>query len=334
MKNLIVLIGILLAFFGCSGSKLVQPVLKDNVVPVYPYEAKKGGIEGIVEVIISVNESGDVTNTKVFKSSGHEILDEASLEYTKTLKFEPSSLAGMKTPVFIRWKIDYKLEGVSSENGKISILAFSKTADYRHESIKAGQNALRELAAVNNFDIDFSEDSTVFNDAALSRYNVIIFLNTSGNILDENGEKAFQKFIQNKGGFVGVHGALDTEYDWEWYGKFIGTHCKGSEEIHKAVVRVINKNHPSTEDLPYTWEVEDEWCMITKKLADDVKILAVIDELTVQGEKMLYSPYCWYHEFDGGRAWYTGGGHRVENYSDPLFRKHIVGGIKYAAGVE
>lgn len=331
MKNLILFLGALLLLVGCSSSQLIQPVVKENIIPVYPYEAKKNGIEGIVEVIISVNESGDVTNTKVFKSSGHEILDEASLEYTKTLKFEPTSLAGMRTPVFIRWKIDYKLEGVRSENGKISILAFSKTAD---ESIIAAQNALLELATLNNFDIDFSEDSTIFNEAALSKYNVILFLNTSGNILDESGEKAFQRFIHNNGGFVGVHGALDTEYEWEWYGKFIGTHCKGSEEIHKAVVRVINKNHPSTEDLPYTWEVEDEWCMITNKLADDVKILAVIDEVTVQGEKMLYSPYCWYHEFEGGRAWYTSGGNKPQDYFDPLFRKHLVGGIKYAAGVE
>jgi TonB family protein len=333
MKNLILFFSSIFVLFGCSSSQLIQPVLKENVVPVYPYEAKKNGLEGTVEVIIQVNESGDVTNTKVFKSSGHEILDEASLEYTKTLKFEPASLSGMRTPVFITWKIDYKLDGVYSENGKISILAFSKTAD-KHESIKAGQKALRELAAVNNFDIDFSEDSTVFNDAALSKFNVILFLNTSGNILDENGEKAFQKFIHNRGGFVGLHGALDTEYDWEWYGKLIGTHCKGSEETHKAVVRVINKNHPSTEDLPYTWEAEAEWCMLTNKLADDVKILAVIDEVTVQGEKMLFSPYCWYHEFDGGRAWYTSGGNKAEDYSSPLFRKHLVGGIKYAAGVE
>jgi TonB family protein len=327
MKNLLMLTIAAFVFFGCSSSKLVQPVVKENIIPVYPYEAKKNGIEGTVEVIISVNENGDVTNTKIFKSSGHEILDEASLEYSKTLKFEPASLVGMQTPVFIRWKIDYKLKGVRSENGKISILTFSK-------SIKTVQNALKELAAENNFDIDFSEDSTVFNSTTLSKYNVIIFLNTSGNILDENGERAFQKFIENKGGFVGLHGALDTEYDWGWYGKLIGTHCKGSEETHKAVVRVINKNHPSTADLPYTWETEAEWCMLTNKLADDVKILAVIDEVTVQGEKLLYSPYCWYHEFDGGRAWYTSGGDKAEYYSDPLYRKHLVGGIKYAAGVE
>lgn len=334
MKNLILFFSIAVLFFGCSGSKSIQPVVKENVIPVYPYEAKKNGIEGTVEVILSVNERGDVTNTKVFKSSDNEILDQASLEYTKTLKFEPSSLEGMKTPVFIRWKIDYKLDGVRLENGKIRILAFSKAAGYKHESIKAAQTALKELAAKNNFDIDFSEDSTAFNDAALSRYNVIIFLNTSGNILDENGEKAFQKFIEHRGGFVGLHGALDTEYDWKWYGKLIGTHCRGSEETHKAVVRIINKNHPSTEDLPYTWEVETDWCMLTNKLADDVKILAVIDEVTVQGEKMLYSPYCWYHEFDGGRAWYTSGGDKAEDYSHPLFRKHLIGGIKYAAGVE
>jgi len=335
MKHLILFFSLVVIFFGCSGSKLVQPVLKESVEPVYPYEAKVKGIEGSVDILLVVNELGDVTNTRVLKSSGHKILDDASTEYSRKLKFEEYSLDGWSVPVFIKWRVNFKLKGIDVENGKINVLAFSKTEEYRHESIETGKSSLTKLALENNFHIDFSEDASVFNEKNLSQYNVIVFLNTTGNILDSNGEHAFQKFIRNKGGFVGIHSATDTEHDWNWYGELVGTRSKNPEEIHKAVVRIIDKNHPSTKDLPYTWEVEDEWSMFTNKLPDEIKVLAVVDEITFKGEEpVLYQPYCWYHDFDGGRAWFTVGGHKSENYSDPLFMKQILGGIKYAAGVE
>ncbi len=335
MKHLILFISLLVIFFGCSGSQLVQPVLKESVEPVYPYEAKIKGIEGSVDVLLVVNELGDVTNTKILKSSGHKVLDDASIDYSRKLKFEEYSLKGWSTPVFIKWKVNFKLNGIDVENGKINVLVFSKTEEYRHESIVAGISSLTKLAQENNLHIDFSEDASVFSENNLSQYNVIIFLNTSGNILDANEETALRMFIENKGGLVGIHSATDTEYDWDWYNELIGTHNNGKEEIHKAVVRVVDKGHPSTKDLPYTWEVEDEWCKFANKLADDIKVLAIVDEIVFQGqEKVLFNPYCWYHEFDGGRAWFTVGGHKSENYSDPLFMKHILGGIKYAAGVE
>jgi len=335
MKHLVLFFSVLVIFFGCSGSQLVQPVLKISIEPVYPYEARTKGIEGSTDILIAVNELGDVINSKILKSSGHKVLDDASTDYARKLKFEPHSLEGRSIPVFIKWRVNFKLKGIDVENGKINVLAFSKTERYRHESIESGKTSLRKLADENNFHIDFSEDASVFNKDKLTQYNVIIFLCTSGNILDANEETALRKFIENKGGLVGIHSATDTEYDWDWYSELIGTHNKGKEEIHKAVVRIVDKDHPSTKDLPYTWEVEDEWCTFANKLADNIKVLAIVDEIVFEGqEKVLFNPYCWYHEFDGGRAWFTVGGHKTENYSDPLFMKHILGGIKYAAGVE
>jgi TonB family protein len=336
MKNIISFLFVLVIFFGCSSTQMFQPVLREYVEPVYPYEAKANGVEGSVDIVLAINELGDVTSTKIMKSSGSKTLDDASIDYSKRLKFEPLSL-GRSLPVFVKWTINYKLEGVDVKNGKIKVLAFSKTDGYRHESIDAGKAALLKLANENNFEINFSDDSSVFNPGNLQQYNVIIFLNTSGNILDESGKKAFRKYIENKGGFVGIHNAVDTERNWDWYRELIGTYYDGSEEVElqKAIVRVTEKNHPSTRDLPYQWEVEDEWHLFANKLADNIKVLAVVDDVKPQeGEEVEYRPFCWYHDFDGGRCWYTAGGHRNENYSDPLFMKHILGGIKYAAGVE
>lgn len=334
MKSIISLLSVLVVFFGCSQTQMVQPVLSEYVEPVYPYEAKVNGIEGSVDIVIAINELGDVTNAKVIRTSGKGILDDAAIEYTKRLKFEPSSL-GKSVPVFVKWTINYRLDGVNVKNGKIKVLVFSKTNSYRHESIDAGKAMLTKLARENNFEITFSEDSLIFNVKDLHQYNVIVFLNTSGDILDENEEKAFKKFIQSKGGFVGIHNAIDTENNWEWYRELLGTNYTGPEKFQKAVVRIIEKNHPSTKDLPYQWEIEDEWHAFTDNLIGNVKVLAVVDGVEFNDSKKgEYQPFCWYHEFDGGRCWYTAGGHKIEDYSDPLFIKHILGGIKYAAGVE
>lgn len=335
MKNLIVLLSIMFTFLGCTSTQIIQPVLRERIEPVYPYEAKINGFEGTVDIMLSLNELGDVTYTKIIKSSRHEVLDDAAIDYTKRLKFEPASISGSKTPVFVRWKVNYRLKGIDVENGKINVLVFSKTNGYRHESIPAAKTSLRKLADENNFHIDFSEDSLVFTGSKLSDYNVIIFLNTSGNILNKDGQTAFKKFIQNKGGFVAIHGAIETEENWEWYRELLGTNFLGPEKIQTATVRVTEKRHPSTKDLPYQWEIEDEWQAFTNKLADDIKVLAIVDKLEFSGAgAVLLQPFCWYHEFDGGRSWYTSAGHKSENYSDPLFMKHILGGIKYAAGLE
>lgn len=331
MKKLLLLLlgGIIL--FGCSGTKMVQPVLKEKIEPVYPYEAKVNGVEGVVDLLLSVNESGDVINTKIIKSSKHKVLDDASIDYSKRLKFIPSSLEGISSPVYIRWRLDYRLDGIDIENGKVNILVFSKTNGYRHESIEAGKASLKKIAEENNFQINFSEDSKIFT-KDLSSYNVIIFLNTYGDILNEKEEAAFKNFIQHKGGFVGIHSASATEPEWKWFGELIGTYSSNTEQVKKGTVKIIDKNHPSTKDLPYSWELTDEWNIFSNRLPDNVKVLAVVNGIDLN-EKELY-PFCWYHEFDGGRCWYTAAGHNSENFSDSFFKKHILGGIKYAAGLE
>ena len=196
-------------------------------------------------------------------------------------------------------------------------------------------SALKVMALENNFGIDFTEDSTMINEKVLSDFNVLVFLNTSGNILGTDEEKSVENFVKNGGGFVGIHAAVDTEYDWLWYGKMIGAYFSDHPKIQKAVIDVDDNTHVSTKHLPVRWERIDAWYNLKNELDENISVLAFIDESSYTGGKHGDKhPFSWYHNYDGGKVWITLGGHTEENYSEINFLKHILGGIKYAADKE
>lgn len=214
---------------------------------------------------------------------------------------------------------------------KDRLLVFSKTAGFRHDSIPQGITAVRELLG-DRYEIDASEDSKVFSSDSLKRYKAVVFISTTGDILDESQQKAFEEFIRAGGGFAGIHAAADTEHTWPWYGRLVGAYFKTHPHIQESLVKVEDRTHRSTMMLPAEWRRVDEWYVYDKNPRGAVKVLASLDDSTVQGVDMGGDhPIAWYHEFDGGRSWYTGGGHTKESYSEPLFRQHIEGGILWAA---
>ena len=215
-----------------------------------------------------------------------------------------------------------------------SVLVFSKTSAYRHDSIASGIAAIRALGTFSNFHVDAGEDAEIFTDRSLAKYRVVIFLNTSGNILDGVQEAAFERFIQRGGGFVGIHAASDTEFDWAWYEGLVGTYFHNHPAIQSATLNVVDPSHGSTRQLPVTWKRTDEWYNFRHDLDAGITVLVRIDERTYRGGAMgADHPISWYHNYDGGRAWYTAIGHTVESYSEPLFLQHLLGGINWAAGV-
>jgi uncharacterized protein len=216
------------------------------------------------------------------------------------------------------------------------LLVFSKTGGFRHASIKDGKLALRKLASEHNFVVDFIEDSTVFTDANLARYDAVIFLMTTGKILDENQKAAFERYIRAGGGYAGVHSASDTEYTWSWYGGLVGAYfdrIHGHSRVVQATIHVTDRTHPSTMMLPPVWVRTDEWYNFASNPRGKVNVLMTLDESTYKGGTMgADHPIAWYHEYDGGRAWYTALGHTSASYYEPLFLAHLWGGIVYAAG--
>ncbi|MER6826896.1 ThuA domain-containing protein [Streptosporangium sp. NPDC000563] len=214
------------------------------------------------------------------------------------------------------------------------VLVFSKTAGFRHDSIPAGIAALGELATENGFTVDATEDAGVFTAENLARYRAVVFLMTTGDVLDAAQKTAFESYVADGGGYVGVHSAADTEYDWPFYGGLVGAYFSSHPEIQQVTVRVEDGAHPSTAHLPTTWVRTDELYNYRTNPRSTVHVLATLDESTYSGGSMGDDhPIAWYRTYEGGRSWYTGLGHTIESYGEPNFRAHLYGGLRYAAGV-
>lgn len=215
---------------------------------------------------------------------------------------------------------------------ELRVLVFSKTAGFRHSSIPDAVKSIREMGLKYGFDVHATEDAAYFNDGMLPHYAAIIFLSTTGNVLDDEQQGAFERYIRSGGGYVGVHAASDTEYEWPWYGKLVGAYFLGHPAIQDATIRVLDREHISTNMLPGEWPRRDEWYNFRSK-PGHVHVLAEIDETTYSGGTMNNDhPIAWCHEFDGGRAFYTAGGHTEESFAEDLFLRHLAGGIYWASG--
>jgi type 1 glutamine amidotransferase len=215
------------------------------------------------------------------------------------------------------------------------ILVFTKTKGYFHTSIPTGTQTIMKICKENKIDVDTTRDAAAFTFDNLKKYKAVVFLNTTGDILDNAQQEAFIKYIQSGGGFVGVHAATDTEYDWPWYNKLVGAYfLSHPSEQQEAVINVVDKTNPATSMLPDKWKRTDEWYNF-KDISPDLHVLAYLDETTYNGGKNGEKhPFIWYHEFDGGRAFYTGVGHREDNYSEPLLQQHLLGAIKWAGKIK
>jgi type 1 glutamine amidotransferase len=217
------------------------------------------------------------------------------------------------------------------------VLVFSRTLGFRHDSIAAGIAAIQKLGMEQGFAVDQSEDPAQFNDATLADYDVVIWLSTTADVLDDGQQSAFQRYIEAGGGWVGVHAAADTEYDWPWYGQLLGNNAwfRIHPMIQTAQVDVEQADHPATAHLPARFALEDEWYNFRANPRSAVNVLLRLDETSYQpGDGAMGDhPIAWYHEFDGGRAFYTALGHRIELYTDPQYTQHLLGGIRWAAGL-
>ncbi|MGV3640556.1 MAG: ThuA domain-containing protein [Adhaeribacter sp.] len=212
------------------------------------------------------------------------------------------------------------------------ILVFSKTAGFKHASIPVGLAALQKLGQDNNFRVDTTKNAAYFTEDSLKNYQAVVFLSTTMNVLNDRQQVAFERYIQAGGGFAGIHAAADTEYDWPWYNKLVGAQFLSHPHNQTATIVVSDKSHPATAALPDKWTRLDEWYNY-KSIYPNIKVLATLDETTYEGgQNGAKHPIIWHHEFDGGRAFYTGLGHTNESYSDPVFLGHVLGGIRYAMG--
>ena len=225
---------------------------------------------------------------------------------------------------------------------QFSVLLFSKTAGWHHESILEGVTAIRNLGKLHDFNVFWTEDaSRVFKDEELKKYKVVIFLSTTGDALNDEQQAAFERYIKAGGGFVGIHAAADTEYGWPWYTKMVGHMFHIHPAVQTATMKVEDYNFPGMDRFPKRFLATEEWYEYDASRSKNLHYLLSVDEKTYkpyakwgpkEGKGMgNFHPIAWYHEYDGGRAFYTGLGHLPQTYSNAAFLHHIYGGIYWAA---
>jgi len=234
---------------------------------------------------------------------------------------------------FVAWPAKQPVPQVA--NPAFRVLVFSKTAGYRHASIEPGREALQKMGQQHGFAVDATEDGAAFTEENLRQYAAVVFLNTTQDVLDDAQQRHFEGYIRSGGGYVGIHAAADTEYDWPWYGRLVGGYFAGhpnNPNVREAVVRVVDAGHWATETLPDPWRRADEWYDYRDR-NPDVHVLLTVDEQSYRGEiREDPHPVAWYHAFEGGRAFYTALGHTAESFSEPAYLEHLWGGLRYAAG--
>ena len=231
--------------------------------------------------------------------------------------------------------LDQLLAGTAVSD-EVRILLFSETRDFRHDSIEDALIAVEELtASVGMQTIRAADSAGVFTDENLANFHAVVWLSTSGDVLGDDEQAAFERYIRAGGGYAGIHAASFTEFEWSWYGRLVGAYFERHPDIQSAIMDVEDAAHPSTVHLGEQWIRTDEWYDFNINPRAQVNVLLSLDEASYNGGGMGDDhPIAWFHEFDGGRSWYTGGGHSSESYSEPDFRLHLLGGLRYAAGVD
>ncbi len=251
--------------------------------------------------------------------------------------------AGVKTSAILRVVLLGLLVGIllpglsAGADAPNRMLVFSRTAGFRHDSITKGAEALMKIGAEMGLEVEWSQDAAAFTDDSLARFGVVVFLSTTGDVLDDAQQGAMERFIRSERGWVGIHAAADTEYEWAWYMGLVGAAFKSHPATQVATIRVVDRTHPATKHLPARWTRTDEWYDYKESPRGKVHVLMTLDEASYQGATMSNDapfdhPIAWCHHYDGGRAFYTGLGHTNESFAEPQFVEHLRGGIAWALG--
>jgi type 1 glutamine amidotransferase len=212
-----------------------------------------------------------------------------------------------------------------------TLLVFSKTAGFRHDSIEAGIAAIRQLGRQHGFAVDATEDASRFHSLELNRYAAVLFLSTTGDVLNREQQQAFEQYIRSGRGYIGVHAAADTEYEWPWYGRLVGGYFVSHDAIQPA--QVVKAQRFGDARLPNPWTRTDEWYNY-KQFDRAVTVILKLDTKSFKGSQHGDDhPIAWYRPFDGGRSFYTGMGHTRESFAEPLFLEHLLDGIRYSMGI-
>jgi type 1 glutamine amidotransferase len=223
------------------------------------------------------------------------------------------------------------------------VLVYTKNGKgYVHDNIASAVASIKEMGVENHFTVDVSDDPSVFTEANLKNYQFLIFTSTNNDVFDTDNQRVqFRRYIEAGGGFVGVHSVTGTERNWTWFKMMLGETFSWHATFQKFSIKKLDKTHPSMQGVPAIWEREDE-CYFGKELYPGIKVLMAHQLSSLNpsqtdliqknaGSYANYFPAVWYQQFDGGNIWVTALGHSKESYQDPVYKNHLLQGIRFIA---
>jgi type 1 glutamine amidotransferase len=228
-----------------------------------------------------------------------------------------------------------------SSQEQFKVLVYTSPDFYHNPVIPTAITEFKKMAEMHFFDMEWTQQPSNFNNENLEKYNVVVFLQDNGGSLNEEQMLSLKNFVQQGGGFVGIHATSVTQDQNEWFQKLVGRTFTGHPEKQTAVLNVIDRNFPACMHLSDQWLWTDEWYEFGEPLTDNLQVLLCVDETTYEVKRVNngteisgmgdYHPIAWYQEYDGGRSFYTALGHLEIHYTDTRFLEHIYGGIYWAA---
>ena len=230
----------------------------------------------------------------------------------------------------------------SALGAELRVLVYQKNGKgFVHDNIAASAGAIRDLGSRHGFAVDVTTNAAVFSEPNLKSYTAVIFANSNNEAFEsEEQREAFQAFIRRGGGFVGIHSSTGSERHWPIFQQVQGAKFLRHAPMQEFTVRVVDPNDMSTAHLADRWMWTDE-CYFFTNLNLKIHVLLAADVTTLKDSKLASAPgamvdgvypLAWRLEFEGGRQFYTSLGHKIEHYSDPLFRQHLAGGILWVLG--
>jgi hypothetical protein len=246
------------------------------------------------------------------------------------------------TTIYIGFIICFVFSSFFAFAEQFKVLLFTKSTGWHHKSKPTAIAQMQSLAKEHNFTVVWQEDSSYFTDDKLAQFDVVVFMLTSGDVLNTEQKAAFIRFIQSNKGFVGVHSASDTEHNWSWYQKLVGRTFTIHPPVQTAKLQVLNHSFPGLAQISKYIQWTDEWYDFGPENSPNLHYLLAVDENTYDtysnwgrgktGNGMgNFHPISWYQEYNGGRSFYTALGHTDDVYKNSFFKQHLYGGILWAA---
>jgi type 1 glutamine amidotransferase len=214
--------------------------------------------------------------------------------------------------------------------GPFRMLVYSRTTGFRHDSIPQGKVMLQQIASEQGFEITEAEENSLITDEGLAQFEIVFFMNSTGDIFNQAEEAAFQRWMETKNGaMAGVHSATDTEQGWAFYKELTGQYYDGHTNANTPGAiqfEVDALEFPALVGIPNPWQRNEEWYRFNSFQEWSGK-----PGFKVLGRKQADNqPIMWVREFGNWRSFYTAIGHDPAVFTDPAVKQHVTGGIMWA----